>query len=79
MSKGINPKEIKDPHPQSDARFKALFEEMVVRGSPPDRQKSRKDSAADCSGTQTPSRTSQGASEKTWTCVPRIESLSRAQ
>ena len=56
--------EIKDPHPDSTARFNALFDALVVRGSPPDRRKSRKDSRADCSGTRTPSRTSQGASRK---------------
>ena len=43
-------------------RFWALFDAMIVRGSPPDRRRSKQAASAGCSGTQTPSRTSEGAS-----------------
>ena len=46
------------------ARFNALLHEMVVKGSPPDRRKSSRAASAGCSDTQTPSRTSEGASPK---------------
>ena len=45
-------------------RFEALLREMVVKGSPPDRRKSSRTASADCSDTQTPSRTSEGVSGK---------------
>ena len=45
-------------------RFNALLEAMIVRGSPPDRRKSKKDPSADCNDTQTPSHISKDASEK---------------
>ena len=48
----------------SDARFNALLEEMIVRGSPPDRRKSKQAASSGYSGTRTPSRTSEGASPK---------------
>ena len=51
-------------HPDSDARFNALLEEMIVRGSPPDRRKSKWVVSSGYSGTRTPSRTSEGASPK---------------
>ena len=54
----------KDCYPPEIAsqRFRALFEAMVVRGSPPDRRKSKRAASGGCSDTQTPSRTSEGVS-----------------
>ncbi len=51
-------------HPDSDARFNALLEEMIVRRSPPDRRKSRRAASSGYNGTRTPSHTSEGASPK---------------
>ena len=45
-------------------RFNRLLEAMILRGSPPDRRKSKRDPSADCSDTQTPSHTSKDVSEK---------------
>ena len=48
----------------AQARFDALLNAMVVRGSPPDRRRSRRDASGGCSDTQTPSRTSADVSAR---------------
>ena len=55
---------MSDSFPPEEARrrFDALFEAMVLRGSPPDRRKSLRAASDDCSDTQTPSRISEGVS-----------------
>ena len=53
--------EIKDPHPNGAARFEAA---LAMLGKPRGQRASAQAASADCSDTQTPSRTSQGASRK---------------
>ena len=59
-------------------RFHALLN-AALRSSPPSRRKSARAASGGCSGTQTPSRKSEGASSTRETWVPRIDNFSRAQ
>ena len=52
---------IEDPHPNGAARLEAA---LAMLGKPTGQKASGRAAYVDCSGTQTPSRTSQGASRK---------------